>query len=84
MDRQNWLNGLAKDASEHEDRRTVLTRVVVYLKGVRLVEKKPVTFRTDEGNHACSDDWIRSAPRWRYESLEAKQLTGRLQGANGS
>ena len=27
MDRQNWFNGLAMDAGEHEDRRTVLTRV---------------------------------------------------------
>ena len=47
MDHQNWFNGLAKDASEHEDRRTVFTRWVVHPKGVRLEWKKP--FRTDEG-----------------------------------
>ena len=52
MDRQNWFNGLAKDASQHEDRRTVLTRWVVYLGGVRLEWKKPVTFRKDKGRKA--------------------------------
>ena len=58
--RQAWTvcrrqsNGLAKDAHEHEDRRTVLTRWVVHLKGVRPEWNKPVTFRTDEGTHAYS------------------------------
>ena len=52
MDCQNWFFGLAKDDHEHEDRRMLLTRWVVYLKGVRLEWKTPVTFRTDEGTHA--------------------------------
>ena len=52
MDRQNWFNGLSEDAGEHEDRRTVLTSWVVYLGGVRLEWKKPVTFRNDEGTNA--------------------------------
>ena len=36
MDCQNCFNGLAKDDDEHEDRRTVFTRWVVHLNGVRL------------------------------------------------
>ena len=52
MDRQNWFNGLAKDAGEYEDRRTVLTRWIVYLGGVRLEWKKPVIFRNDEDTNA--------------------------------
>ena len=52
MDHQKRFNRLAKDAHEHEDRKTVLTRQVVHLKCVRLEWKKPVTFRTDAGTHA--------------------------------
>ena len=44
--------GLAKDTCEYEDRRTVLTRWVVYLGGVRVEWKKPVTFRNDEDTNA--------------------------------
>ena len=52
MDPQNLFNFLAKDASKPEDRGTVLTRWVVYKKGVRLEWKRPETFRNCAGANA--------------------------------
>ena len=52
MDRQNLFNFLAKDASKPEDRGTVLTKWVVYKKGVRLEWKRPEPFRTVAGTNA--------------------------------
>ena len=102
-ERQNWFNGLAKDASEYEDRRTVLTRwVVLSGGGVRLEWKKtsniqerrrykrvrqlvdgPTKTLLGAWLVKCSGVWNQSAPRWGYESFEAKQLPRRLPGANG-
>ena len=72
MDCQNWFNGLVKDDHEHEDRRTVFTRWVVYLKGVRLEWKKPVTFRTDEGTHVYAVG--RQTDEHVYESIIDQML----------
>ena len=57
-----------QDASKHEDRRTVLTRWVVYQKGVRLEWKKPATFRTDEGTKAYA------VGRWTDENVYGSNL----------
>ena len=92
MGRQNSFNFLAKDASKPEDRGTVLTRWVVYKEWKRPetfrtdagTNAHAVGGRTDEIVHGSifdkrSDIWNRSAPRWGYESLEAK-TTHRHQG----
>ena len=85
MDRQNWFNGLPKDASEYEDRRTVLTMLVVYLRGVylrgvRLEWKKPVTLRSDEDTNAYAVG--RRTDENVYGSM-VDQLLGRLRKFRG-
>ena len=87
MDRQNLFNFLAKDASKPEDRETVSTRWVVYKKWNGSDQKLSELMRVPTRSQLVdgltksfteaflikrSDIWNRSAPRWGYESLEAK------------